>query len=131
MAADALRPWLPWAGFAALVVVAVAAAGFQGDTPSSARTDRPPSGLTARAAVGVVQQVDLRRSDLPPGFREVQARGAEDLDPGDRLHLCGAAVLSEASRIAGRGDVVTVLEVDGRPARLTVDLSQLIDARLG
>ena len=207
MAADRQRPWLPWVGFAVLVVVAVAAAGFQGDAPSSARTDRPPSGLTARAAVAVVEQVDLRRGDLPPGYREVQARGAEDLDPGDRLHLCGAAVPSEAARIAGhrgafrtrdgrrvrtevaayrpggagravralqaaapscsrpvdpsaatsasvvlhvrltrtsrslagprdvvvqrRGDVVTVLEVDGRPARLAVDLSQVIDTRLG
>jgi len=118
VAADRQRPWLPWVGFAVLVVVAVAAAGFQGDAPSSARTDRPPSGLTARAAVAVVEQVDLRRGDLPPGYREVQARGAEDLDPGDRLHLCGAAVPSEAARIAGhRGAFRTR---DGRRVRTEV-----------
>ena len=40
-------------------------------------------------------------ADLPSGFLEVRARSGNDLDPGDRLHLCGAAVPPAAGRIAG------------------------------
>ena len=47
-------------------------------------------------------RADLTLADLPSGgYREVQARSGNDLDPGDRLHLCGAAVPPATGRIAG------------------------------
>ena len=208
------RQWLSWVAFAAVVVVAVATAGWGNDTSQPRRrqepapSSTPSSGLTARAAVSLVERADLRPGDLPREYREVVARASGDLDPGDRLHLCGAAVPSERSRIAGHrmafvtrdgrrvrtevaayrpggaeralealrdsaprctnavpprlrddevpstlalratvdsdagsrrrevavlrsGDVLLVLEVDGNPPSLTLDLSRLLAARLG
>jgi hypothetical protein len=100
------RRLLSWVAFAALVAVAVGTAGW-GGTPSGGPArpsdpDRSPAAVSmsrARAAA-VIRDVDLVAGDLPAGFRRVPARGASDLDVGDRLQLCGAAVPSEGSRVA-------------------------------
>jgi hypothetical protein len=97
---------LSWVAFAALVAVAVGTAGW-GSTPS-ARPDRLPSAhpspvavsMSAVRAARVTRDVDLALGDLPAGFRRVPARGATDLDVGDRLQLCGAAAPGEGFRIA-------------------------------
>jgi len=206
------RQWLGWVAFAAVVVVAVATAGWGNATSQPRRrldpspSASPPSGLTAGAAVALVKKADLRSGDLPRTYLEVVARGSSDLDPGDRLHLCGGAIPSETGRIAGHrrayvagegrrvrteiaayrpggaehaleqlrriaptcskavppradelpsamalrvtidsdggssrrelvvqrnGDLLSVLEVDGNPPSMTLDLSRLLAARLG
>lgn len=53
-----------------------------------------------REAAALVRSLDLERRDLPVGFRAVTARDGTDLDAGDRLELCGAAVPSTAFRLA-------------------------------
>ena len=98
------RQWLGWVASAAVVAVAVATAGWGNDT--SVRRHQPPPSVpptstSAVRPVALVARADLTLSDLPGGYHEVQARSGSDLDPGDRLHLCGAAVPPAAGRVAG------------------------------
>jgi hypothetical protein len=88
------RSLLAWGGLTVLVVLAVVTAGW-GNSPGTrpARTPAPdPASL--------VRKVDLDATDLSTGFREVTARDGTDLDVGDRLALCGAAVPAEGFRLA-------------------------------
>ncbi len=113
------RPWLSWLALAALVAVAVGTAGWGNDTsvrrhhPAAAP---PPPWVSVPTAVNLAARVDLVRRDLPAGYREVTARTG--LDPGDRLHLCGAAVPGAAGRIAGHHRAF--VGPDGRRVRTEV-----------
>ncbi|MEO5708694.1 MAG: hypothetical protein ABIQ59_02575 [Nocardioidaceae bacterium] len=98
------RQWLPWLAVAVLVAVAVGTAGWGNET--SVRRHRPssvPSSATVSSVrpVALVARADLVPGDFSPAYREVLARAGNDLDPGDRLHLCGAAAPPAAGRIAG------------------------------
>jgi hypothetical protein len=115
------RQWLPWLAVAVLVAVAVATAGWGNDT--SQRRHRPtpvppPESVSVVRPVALVTRADLVRDDLPSDFHEVLARAGNDLDPGDRLHLCGAAVPPAAGRIAGHRRAF--LTLDGRRVRTEV-----------
>jgi hypothetical protein len=104
------RRLVSWVAFAALVAVAVGTAGW-GGTPAG-RPARPPSPDPSPAAVSmsparaaaVTRAVDLVTGDLPGAFRRVPGRRASDLDVADRMRLCGAAVPSEAFRVAAHGE---------------------------
>ena len=98
------RQWLGWVASAAVVAVAVATAGWGNET--SVRRHRPtpsvpPVSVSSVRPVALVARADLTPADLPSGYHEVRARSGNDLDPGDRLHLCGAAVPPATGRIAG------------------------------
>ncbi len=97
------RQWLGWVASAAVVAVAVATAGWGNET--SVRRHRPTRpcrrSRVAVRPVALVARADLTPADLPSGYHEVRARSGNDLDPGDRLHLCGAAVPPATGRIAG------------------------------
>lgn len=84
---DRARSLLWWAAAAALVVVAVVTADWgKGASPAPPpvhRSHRLPSPSV------VVHAVNLTRRDVPAGFREVTPRASSDLEPGDRLDLCG------------------------------------------
>ena len=98
------RQWLPWLAVAVLVAVAVGTAGWGNDTSARRRPPAPvPSSVSVSSVrpVALVARADLVRGDFPPDYREVLARAGNDLDPGDRLHLCGAAVPPAAGRVAG------------------------------
>ena len=103
--ADVLEPrqWLGWVASAAVVAVAVATAGWGNDTPQSRHQPPPvpPTSVSSVRPVALAARADLTPGDLPSGYHEVRARSGNDLDPGDRLHLCGAAVPSSTGRIAG------------------------------
>jgi hypothetical protein len=98
------RQWLGWVASAAVVAVAVATAGWGNDTPQSRHQPPPsvpPTSVSSVRPVALAARADLTPGDLPSGYHEVLARSGNDLDPGDRLHLCGAAVPSSTGRIAG------------------------------
>jgi hypothetical protein len=129
---DGLRSVLWWLAVAALVAVALVgpdlsglvsgpASGHGGKRAATAR----PTGAAPRqprvqsvSAVSVLYGVDLDRRDVPAGFREVTARGASDLEPGDRLDLCGTAAPPEGRRLAA--DRRAFVAADGRRIRTEV-----------
>jgi hypothetical protein len=112
---DRARSLLWWAAAAALIVVAVVTA----DWGSGSRRNPPP----AQAAQPVtsareVQDIDLTPRDVPAGFRQVTPRGSSDLDPGDRLDLCGIPEPPEGRRLAV--DRRAYVAPDGRRIRTEV-----------
>jgi hypothetical protein len=84
---DTVRSLLWWVAAAALIVVAVVSAdwGSGGPAPPPAQARAARQVTSARE----VQEMDLTPRDVPAGFLEVTPRSASDLDPGDRLDLCG------------------------------------------
>jgi hypothetical protein len=123
------RQVLAWVGLAALLVVAVASAGWGG--PSAG--PRPASQAPSAREVDLVRAVDLRAGDLPGRFRRVVARDATDLDAGDRLDLCGVAAPTQAFRVAAhrqafvapQGQRVRTEVVAYRPGRVEEALAAL------
>ncbi|QWZ09005.1 hypothetical protein KRR39_04025 [Nocardioides panacis] len=98
------RQWLGWVASAAVVAVAVATAGWGNDTTVRRHQPPPavpPTSVSSVRPVALVARADLALSDLPGGYHEVQARSGNDLDPGDRLHLCGTAAPPASGRVAG------------------------------
>jgi hypothetical protein len=65
-----------------------------------------------------VQDLDLTPRDVPAGFREVTPRAASDLDPGDRLDLCGIPEPPEERALAA--DRRAYVAADGRRIRTEV-----------
>ena len=115
------RHWLSWLAVVALVAAAVATAGWGNDTSEERHEPAPaPAGtrVSVVAAVGLVERIDLVRDDLPAGYREVPARAGNDLDPGDRLHFCAAAVPAATGRLAGHRRAFRA--PDGRRVRTEV-----------
>ena len=113
---DRARSLLWWVAAAALIVAAVVTA----DWGSGGRPVTPPPARAAQPVTSAreVQDIDLTQRDVPAGFREVTPRAASDLDPGDRLDLCGIPEPPEERALAA--DRRAYVAADGRRIRTEV-----------
>ena len=112
---ERIRSLLWWAAAAGLVVAAVVTADWgSGNPPTSA----PEAAAQPVTSAREVQDLDLTRRDVPAGLREVTPRGSSDLDPGDRLDLCGVPEPPEERALAA--DRRAYVAPDGRRIRTEI-----------
>jgi hypothetical protein len=112
---DRVRSLLWWVAAAALIVAAVVTADWGSGGPAT-----PPPARAAQPVTSAreVQAIDLTPRDVPAGFRQVVPRASSDLDPGDRLDLCGIPEPPEQRRLAA--DRRAYVATDGRRIRTEV-----------
>jgi len=112
---DRVRSLLWWVAAAALIVAAVVTADWGSGGPAT-----PPPARAAQRVTSAreVQDIDLTPRDVPAGFGQVTPRASSDLDPGDRLDLCGIPEPPEGRALAA--DRRAYVAADGRRIRTEV-----------